>query len=307
MRLFFLLLFLNFFSFYSFANNIDKDELAKIEQTCLQSSPECLAYLEIGLNASVAHSRQWFRFKQLRLFNLFDLQRWELLRQEVNYWLLAENMPTNFAVYVYIYHAKLSAKQSPSEYSFYLTKATNLLSEINTKSFSPLRLVEIANLQIALKNYDQAKQTLKQLEAKFSNREYPVFKQELYANLGHIALKEKSHQEHIKYRKESLDWALKTDNKQQISIAYSNLAWAYQSTKQFKNSEINYKRSIDYSKLAQDDNSIIRSQMRLTQVLHFQGKTAQAKGVFNYLKMTFYDQLTSEYHNELFQEISSYF
>jgi hypothetical protein len=221
MHQYYLLISLFLFCLPSKANALSKDELSKIEETCLQSSPECLAYLEVGLNTSPPHSRQWFRFKQLRLFNLFDLNKWTLLQQEVNYWLLAENMPTNFAVYVYIYHAKLKlGEQSTAEYTHYLTKATNLLNEINTKSFSPLRLIEIANLQIALQNYAQAKETLLQLDKKFSKRDYPLFKQELYANLGHIALKEEAHDEHIHYRQESLKWTLKTPNQQQIEIAY---------------------------------------------------------------------------------------
>jgi len=290
----------------SYADSLSKDELTKIEEACLQSSPECLAYLEVGLNTSEPQSRQWFRFKQLRLFNLFDLQKWSLLRQEVDYWLLADNLPPNFAVYVYIYHAKLSINdQSSGEHTRYLTKATNLLSEINAKSFSPLRLIEIANLQIALKNYAQAKQTLLQLDKKFSKRDYPIFKQELYANLGHIAIKEKRHDEHIQYRKKSLAWTLKTPNKQQIAVAYTNLAWAYQAVGQFKKAEENYKISINYSQSAQDDNTAIRSQMRLTQVLYLQGMKAQAKELFSYLSTNFYSKLTSEGNQALYQELKT--
>jgi tetratricopeptide (TPR) repeat protein len=304
MHQYYLLILLFFFCLPSKADTLSKGELTKIEEICLQSSPECLAYLEIGLNASKPYSRQWFRFKQLRLFNLFDLKKWTLLRQEVNYWLLDDKMPTNFAVYVYIYHAKLKfSEQSTAEYTHYLTKATNLLSEINTKSFSPLRLIEIANLQISLQNYAQAKQTLKQLDKKFAKRDYPVFKQELYANLGHIALKENNHEEHIQYRQKSLKWALNTPNQQQIAIAYANLAWAYQAVKQYKKSAINYKTSIDYSKKVHDDNTTIRSQMRLVQVLCLQGIIDEAEKLYTHISMNSFNQLTSETNYELYQEL----
>jgi len=306
MRLFSILLLFSFFCSSAFANNLSKEDLTKIEEACRQSSPECLAYLEVGLNSSKPQSRQWYRFKQLRLFNLFDLQKWTLLKQEVNQWLLVDNMPTNFAVYIYIYHAKLShSEQSSDEYIRYLTKATNLLSEINTKSFSPLRLIEISNLQIALKNYAQAKQTLLALDKKFSKRDYPVFKQELYANLGHIALKEKNNDEHIQYRKKSLAWSLKTPNEQQIAVAYANLAWAYQAVKEFEKSEDNYKKSIHYSQSAQDDNTTIRSQMRLTQVIYLQGNKALAKKLFNKLSMNYHKQVTSIANNPLYLELKA--
>lgn len=302
MRPFYTLLLFNLFGLPSYANDLSRDELTKIEETCQQSSPQCLAYLEIGLNTSKPNSRQWFRFKQLRLFNLFDLQKWTQLRQEVDYWLLADNMPPNFAVYVYIYHAKLTFNgQASDEYIRYLTKATNLLSDINTKSFSPLRLIEIANLQIALKNYSHAKEILLQLDKKFSKRDYPVFKQELYANLGHIAMKQQSHEEHIQYRIKSLEWVLKTPNQQQIGVAYANLAWAYQSVDQFTKAEEYYKESIKYSQNAQDDNTTIINQIRLVQVLYLQDKKGQAKAIFNYLSTNFYNKLTAESNQTLYQ------
>ena len=302
MHKFFIPLFFNYYCLPSYAEVLSNNELTKIEETCQQSSPQCLAYLEVGLNTSQRHSRQWFRFKQLRLFNLFDLQKWSQLKQEVDNWLHNDNMPSNFAVYIYIYHAKLSLNnEAHDDFIRYLNKATDLLSDINTNAFSPLRLIEISNLQISLKNYSQAKQTLLALEKKFSKRDYPVFKNELYANLGHIALQQKKYQEHIQYRITSLEWALKTPNKQQIAVAYANLSWAYQSVEQFEKSENNYKKSINYALNAQDDNTAIRSQMRLTQVLYLQGKNAQAKILLNYLSTNFYNKLTSKNNKALYQ------
>ena len=297
-------LLINLFCFSSLAKNLNQNEIEKIETVCQQSSPECLALLEFGLNELKPLSRQWFRFKQLRLFNLFDLQRWHLLRQEVDYWLLNENMPTNFAVYVYIYHAKLSiSDKNIDEFTFYIKKAEQLLNEININSFSPLRLIEIANLQISSNNHKKAKQTLLQLENKFKHRDYPIFKQELYANLGHIALHQKQYKKHIDYRIQSLQWCLKTPNEQQIAIAYTNLAWAYHLIENFEKAEENYNLSITYSNKVKDDNTTIRSQMRLTQVLYLQGKKEQAEKLFNYLSTEFNSQLTSTSNQPLYQKI----
>ncbi len=302
----FIFLFFSLFCLSSYANNLSSDELTKIEKKCQQSSPECLSYLAAGLSSSKAHSRQWFRFKQLRLFNLFDLQKWSLLRKELDNWLLVDDIPPNFAVYVYIYHAKLNLHdQDDGEFTRYLTKATDILNEINSNYFSPLRLIEIANLQISLKNYSQAKQTLLQLDKKFSKRDYPLFKQELYANLGHIALQQKKYDEHVYYRIKSLNSTLKTPNKQQIAIAYANLARAYQVIEQLKKAKENYKLSINYSQSAKDINTTIRSQMRLTQVLISQGNKTQAKKMFSYLSTHFNDKLTAEGNQALYQTLNA--
>ena len=306
MRILFSFILFYFLSIPLSASHLSKEELADIESTCLISSPACLVHLEEGLNSSEPRSRQWFRFKQLRLINLFDLQKWELLKKEVNVWLLDEKMPPNFAVYVYIYHAKLHANdKSTQEFSFYLTKATNLLSEINSKSFSPLRLIEIANLQISHRKYAQAKETLLQLEIQFSQRDYPIFKQELYANLGHIALVEKKYNEHVQYRLKSLTSTLKTDNAQQISIAYTNLAYAFQLVKDYKKSKENYELSIKYSEKSLDDNTTIRSKMRLVQVLLLLNEKVEAEKIFTKLSTTFTYQVTSKSNLPLYQELKT--
>ncbi len=304
MRRVFIFLFFNFFCLSSYADSLNNDELKNIEATCQQSSPQCLAYLEIGLNGSQPHSRQWFRFKQLRLFNLFDLQKLPQLKQEVNYWLFADNMPPNFAVYVYIYHAKLSSADGLSnESTTYLNKATNLLNDINIKSFSPLRLIEIANLQISLKSYSQAKQTLLQLEEKFSQRDYPNFKKELYANLGHISWHQKDHKQHVFYRIKSLEWSLKTPNKQQIAVAYNNLAFAYKNDKQYNKAEISYLQSIKYAKLALDDRTLESTSLNLIKVLLLQKKLTQARDTFEKLSESFVEDIQLKRNKKLYEKL----
>lgn len=306
MRLLVPLTLLIFLSFPISAKRLNKEELVEIENTCLISSPVCLAHLEEGLNSTEPRSRQWFRFKQLRLLNLFDLQKWELLQQEVNLWLFDTNLPPSFAVYVYIFQAKLHASDNSSdEFSYYLTKATDLLSAINEKSFSPLRLIEIANLQISHAKYSQAKKTLLQLEKKFSQREFPEFKKELYANLGHIALVEKKYDEHLQYRLRSLSSTLETKNNQQISIAYTNLAYAFQLVKKYEKSKDNYKLSIDYSEKHLDYNTTIRSKMRLIQVLILLNEKAEARKIFTDLSTRSHNQITSKYNLKLYQELKA--
>ncbi|MCW8833053.1 MAG: hypothetical protein OQK09_11315 [Colwellia sp.] len=287
------------------------EEINKIETICQQSTPQCLALLEVGLNDSQEYSRQWYRFKQLRLVALFELQRLELLQQEINQWLVAigepnNDIPPSFAVYIYIYHAKLLVGiADDKEVNLYLNKAVNLLSDINSKLPSPLRLIEIANLQISMHEFEKAKLTLLSLESKFKERHNPIFKQELYANLGHIAWQQDDKNLHIEYRQKSLKWALEAPNTQQKSVAHINLAFAYQKAELFKDAEINYRASLKFAELIDDDRTCESARLRLLEVVYLQDKIEQAKSLFNNFPRDFESQITTKHNQVLYQELKA--
>jgi len=172
-----------------YCNSTTYNELAKIDQTCISSSSQCLLNVETALLTSMNESRQWYRLKLFQLDALFNLQKFDQLSAEINTLLTLKTRPINFSVYVYIYHAKiLNSKKETSLAKIYIEKAINLLEKINDKYPDPMRLIEIANIQAAMKEHTLAKNTLLQLERKFEGKYHPIFKRELYANLGHIAV-----------------------------------------------------------------------------------------------------------------------
>ena len=184
-------------------------EITKIDKQCQASSNECLKVIDDALSSLIINSRPWAHLKLLQLDALFNLQKFDALAQELTPLIANDNLPVNFSVYVYIYHAKLLlGNQEKDLAQQYLAKAVSLLNEINDKYPEPVRLIEIANVQIVLKDYQQAKKTLQQLELKFKDRYHPVFKRELYANLGHIAYFQDEKALHIRYREKSLEWAI---------------------------------------------------------------------------------------------------
>jgi hypothetical protein len=311
-RLFPFLLFL--FCIRSYATHLTTEEINNIEKECLQSTPSCLALLEVALNDSQPSSTQWYRFKKLRLIALFDLQKTTQLTQEINYWMsLSESelsqLPPNFAVYIYIYNAKLANasgtdEKHQQEATLYLDKAVKLLSDINETAPSPFRLIEIANLQISMKRYEQAKKTLHDLDDKFSHVEHPVFKQELFANLGHIAYLTNEKDLHIEYRKESLLWTLKTTNTQQKSVAHLNLAVAYQKNAQYKNAELHYREVKKLSTIAQDHQVYESSTLRLIEVVHLQGNIAEANRLYNQIPKSSHPDIASGKNKNLFEKVT---
>jgi len=280
------------------------EELAIIETVCQKSSHQCLLSLDSALTTSPLKSRQWYRLKLLQLEAFFTLQQFDKLNSEIDILLTYDVLPISFSVYVYLYHAKLNYGESDiTTAKEYLDKAVNLLTEINDKYPKPMRLIEIANLQISMKDFERAKQTLVQLELKFSARYHPIFKRELYANLGHVAYFQDDHSQHLQYRRQSLKWALEANNNQQVGVAYNNLAWAFQKIGSYEDAEKNYSQAIKFAQMEQDDINGSISQLRLTEVFLLQGKIEKALKIFNQLPSSSAGNYDSERHNELYRKL----
>jgi len=288
--------------FYNHATTYE--ELSQIEVVCEKSSRQCLLSLESALISTATKSRPWYRLKLLQLEALFTLQQFDKLTNEIDPLLTYDALPVSFSVYVYLYHAKLSyGRGEVTTAKVYLNKAVNLLTEINEKSPKPMRLIEIANLQISMRDFELANTTLLKLELKFKNRYHPIFKRELYANLGHVAYFRDNKELHLEYREKSLNWALKTNNNQQIGIAHNNFAWAYQDIGNYKFAEQHYSQAVKYAEMEQDEINGSISQLRLIEVVLLQEKFDKALTLFNLLPTRAAGNNDSERHNELYRKL----
>jgi len=215
----------------------------------------------------------------------FNLQHEEKLFKEVSYWVKQDNLPINFLVYVYIYHAKMSkvlVDKTTSE--LYLNKALTLLSSINKTISRPMRLIEIANLQTANGQLTNARETLLTLERKFSKSGSPRFNSELYTNFGHVAYQLKQYKQHVDYRIKALEWSKLLENKQQLGIAHYNLARALHLISSYQEAKKHYLRAYDLAIQAHDTIIQITSQLRIVEVLLLQGSNDEAYDHF--LKVT---------------------
>jgi tetratricopeptide (TPR) repeat protein len=301
-----LVLWLSLSSSHSYSNVTTYDELATIDRICVSSPTKCLGLIDDVLVSSTPNSRQWYRLKLHQLDAFFTLQQFEKLSLEVNFLLTDQTLPINVSVYVYLYHAKLCFKNKDIIQAHeYINKTVNLMTQLNDKYPNPMRLIEIANLQTSMKDYEPAQKTLLQLEKKFESRYHPIFKRELYANLGHVAYYQGDNDLHLQYRKKSLLWALKVDNNQQIGIAYNNFAWAYQKIGDYKNAEKNYTQAIEIARIEQDDINGTITQLRLVEVTFLQGKIERALQLFKQLPTRAAGNNDSERHNELYWELKS--
>ncbi len=163
-------------------------EDVSIHQTCDNSPVECLAKIDVFLSEETNESRVWFQYKLYQLKSLFQLSRYEQLYIEVTPWILRDDIPLKFKISAHIYYAKLLAGQGEKALANnYLERAIAILEDVNEVSPDPLLKVQIANTLNALGRYEQGYALLKPLEAKYSKRDMPVFKQDLFENLGHFA------------------------------------------------------------------------------------------------------------------------
>ena len=238
-----------------------------IEATCSHSYALCLKNIEPLLSSTQQPSRTWYKYKLLQLEALFNLGKITELKQALAPFIHKENLPEAFTVYIKIYYAKaLGNDKQRDESKKYIQEALTLLYQIQEQLPRPMRLIEIANLQLIDKQFTQAEQTLLYLEERFSQNALPLFNQELYANLGHVASMTDQLDKLLDYREKSLYYTLQVDNKQQNGVAYYNLGRALFRLEDYASAEENFLLSFKHAELAQDVSMQIYAKIRLAEI-----------------------------------------
>ncbi|NMP33220.1 hypothetical protein HII17_16830 [Thalassotalea sp. M1531] len=277
-----------------------------IETICQQSSAKCLEIIDTKLNKTSYPSRTWYKLKLLQLEAHFLLGNIAQLNKALMPFLDNEDLPMSFLVYVKIYHAKVMNQLGDSQAAQQdLAQALNLLHEIQEHLPRPMRLIEIANLQILNKQYNQAEQTLLLLEKRYAQDALPLFNQELYANLGHIAARLDKLVDYFVYTEKSLFYALKTDNKQQISVAHYNFARAAMINGSLAKARENFMHALLQATLAKDFATQIDAKIRLIEIALRENNSIRVKELLPQLKQTAlsYDFDLKEY--QLYQQLQA--
>lgn len=259
---------------------VDATEHVNIHQTCENSPLECLAKIDVFLSEETNESRVWFQYKLYQLKSLFHLSRYEQLYIEVSPWILRDDIPLKFKISAHIYYAKLLAGQGEKELANdYLERAIGILEDVNEVSPDPLLKVQIANTLNALGRYEQGYALLKPLEAKYSKRDMPVFKQDLFENLGHFAYRLGLFEEQLMYRKQAVKYAKQLENPVILAISTYNLARAYQALENYPLAFKYFEQAEQLEAMGKTDQNMIwyrRAEMSLAQ-----GQVIQARQYFN--------------------------
>lgn len=280
-------------------------ELTIISSICKNSPFDCLANVDDLLNTIPSNSRIYFEVLQYKYEALFNLQHNEALYNETKKWLNNDKLPILFQITNAIYFAKTALDKGEKEASVenYLL-AKSLLGQINEQYPSPIRLVQFANLQMMLKEYQQAYDLLLGLSKKYQNSPDSHFMLEMFGNLAHITDKLGRHQEAITYWQQAKKWSEIFGNKQQIAVVLFNMGNSYYWLKQYPQAADYFNKAIEVSLIAGDSTKANQARMGLINTLLNQQQDCQAKQLYQQIDIAYLSKTMLEEFNALKQQLN---
>jgi len=268
--------------------------MSEIHKICSKSPAECLTEVNKVLLTTKEQSRVWYDLIQYKVESLFLLQNIKELNAVTKPWITIDDLPVPFKISVYIYYAKsltadndIDKELIKSESKKYIKKAEQQLDLMNNAYPDPMLLIQLANIKMFVGEYEQAYQSLQALTVKYQRRQDPAFKLDLYGNLAHLADRLKYKQQAINYWIESIDWAKKHGNDQQIATVYFNLAQSQISNNDFEAAKPNYLKAIHHSTLANDGAKKAQAQYFFAKQLYTQGLKVDAKAIIETVDLSF--------------------
>ena len=255
-----ILLFLALFVFH--ANAAVED----IQPLCHESVDECLSKIRAQQSPLEENTPPWWELQVRRFDILFNFQRYDELYALLRPWLDASNlngMPEYKPVVSLFFGKWLRINHREEEAKIALTKSlTGFKAQYETMP-SPQVGIRVLNLLTVLGKTKEAQDFAEQLEGE--NYNAPIFYHEIFAELGHVALKEGDNAKHIEYRVKSLNWALKLPDMQQQAIAYSNYAVALRNNKNYQEAEKAFLDGLACAEQAKDIAQINSIKLRLAE------------------------------------------
>jgi tetratricopeptide (TPR) repeat protein len=253
-----------------------------IREICQASPAECLKTVNIELRSVKKKSRIWYSLMQFKLESLFILQHSDELLRETKRWIHDDDLPIAFQVTLYMYYAKsLLAYGDREEGKRYIYKAKQQLALMNDAYPSPIKLIEIANLQMYIGELPEAYESLNALKEKYKSSKNPHFMMELFGHLGHVARQLDLYNEALLHWEAAVPWSFKNGNEQQIATVIFNLAQIQQYLKQYSNAENNYLKAIKHAELALDAVKACHARLFLAEVNIIKGEKAKAEKVLS--------------------------
>lgn len=279
------------------SNGVQGESIGTI---CQFSPAECLDKVNLELKGVKQKSRIWFSLMQFKLSSLFILQHGEELYAETKRWIHDEDLPIAFQVTLYMYYAKSCIFYGdPEEGKRYIYKAKEKLALMNEAYPSPIKLIEIANLQIYIGEHAEAYASLNALKIKYKNSQNPHFMMELSAHLGHIARHLGYFDEALSHWHETVPWSYKYGNEQQIATVLFNLGQAQQHLGQYLFAEKSYLSTIEHAEIAQDNIKLSHARLYLAEVKLIMGDKQKAQALFLLLN----EKILVQPHLDKYREI----
>ncbi|GLX78311.1 hypothetical protein tinsulaeT_16510 [Thalassotalea insulae] len=261
-----------------------KSALHKISSVCLTSPFDCLENIDSTIEMVPPKSRVYFQILQYKYEALLNLQHMERLYNETKYWLNQPELPFLFQISNAIYFAKAALRMGDQQGSITSYRfAKSLLGQMNNEYPSPLRLVQFANLQMQLSEFQQAYKLLLSLKQKYPKSPDIHFMLELNGNLGHAANQLGKTEQALTHWQESVKWAEQFGNKQQLAVVLFNLADIYEQLQQYPQAQQNFTESVKVAYQAGDKIKANQANYHLVRVLAKQHRFCQALALYRTL------------------------
>lgn len=200
----------------------------------------------------------------MQLDSLMTIKEFTQLKQELSVFNDNPQIPAIFSTNLNIYLAKLHLIDGENEQAKTLLELSLAdLQQLNQVFYSPMRMVNIANLMLNLKQNLQSLALLKQIETDFKNSKDLYLKLELYGNLGHAHRLLNNYDQALFYYKQSLQFATNLGVEQQISILHAHVGRMYKATDQPKLAELSYLKALTHAEKDSRDLTINHAKIDL--------------------------------------------
>lgn len=279
------------------------EHLSDHEQVCLSQS-DCHAFLQQQLGQTAPGSAKWYKLQSYLLDFYFDKHRFTELRQLAEQLLALPDNPVVLQAQLYFYYGKvLYFFGQPELAAQYVSQASVKLADLFEGFGDPLRLIELANLQLTLGQTEQAELTLLNAEGRYSKSRDPIFLFELYSNKALVEDRRQQLQYAAVYRQHALDAVLTTGHSGKIVVALGNLARTRQLQGQYLQARQLYLQALPYFTAEQNTPLQAVYLLRLAE-LCWQLQDQQQS--WQYLQKVQLAQLSSDSHRQLYQQLKQW-
>jgi len=269
---------------------------------CHQDPVSCLSVAELQQNGLSNTSPLWWKLQEQRFDALFNLQRIDELYVLLRPWADNPSVPVQYKPVVSLYLGKwLNANERKAEALTEFNKSLAGFQAQYTATPSPQLGIRILNLLVYVERFDDAELFSTSLER--ANYDTPSLYREIFAELGHVAYKQKDHEKHIKYRLKSLKWAKKVPDVQQQAIAFNNYAVSLRENKNFAMAEQAFIDGLRCAEQANDTAQENKMRLRLAEVALLQGNVQIARERLKHISLNELPVLQIPYFRKVSDEI----
>jgi tetratricopeptide (TPR) repeat protein len=231
---------------------------------CDIPSKNCLLWVIEELRDVKPNTMPWYNLKLMQLDSLITIKEFKVLKQELSEFNDNLKLPPMFSLYLNIYKAKLDIIEGHEGQAIVvLALSLEKLQQLNQSFYSPMRMINIANLMQSLKQYDQSLVLLERIETDFENSRDTYLKLELYGNLGHVHRHLEDYDNALTYYKKSLQFAVELGGEQQIATLYDHVGRMYKATNQTELAELSYLNALTHAEKDARDSTILQAKINL--------------------------------------------